>query len=184
MSACRLHLISGRSLGFTLGIHSSKLDASSCSVPRAAYCMFHKNQTQICRGKLAVFEYHCRLPAQLYSFKPASTLINVALTPPMYCLYDSGLLSCAARAQIEQQIFGHTATDNSYAKQLQEQAREHIPEIEEFTQEFLDDLLRISQTVLRGLALALGQPENFFTQVSLGPFTFTQCVVRYLAGVL
>ena len=37
--------------------------------------------------------------------------------------------------------------------------------MQEFTTEFLDDLLRIGQTILRGLALALGQEEDFFVKV-------------------
>ena len=69
------------------------------------------------------------------------------------------------RAQIEQIIFGHIAEDNKYAHQLEQQAKEFIPEVEEFTREFLDDLLRISRTVLQGLAIALGEEEDFFVKV-------------------
>ncbi|KAK9807304.1 hypothetical protein WJX73_010800 [Symbiochloris irregularis] len=68
------------------------------------------------------------------------------------------------RGIIEQQIFGHVAENNPYARQLEQQAKEFIPNIEEFTHDFLDDLLRISTVVLRGLALALGQPEDFFVK--------------------
>lgn len=75
----------------------------------------------------------------------------------------------ADRAVAEQIIFGHTAKENHYAQQLEQQAKEVISGIEEFTQAFLDDLLRISQVVLRGLAIALGQSEDFFAKVRLLP---------------
>ena len=72
----------------------------------------------------------------------------------------------ADRPKIEQMIFGHPAKDNPFANKLEQQAKAKVDGIEEFTRDFLDDLLRISQTILRGLAVALGQPENFFIEAS------------------
>lgn len=63
-------------------------------------------------------------------------------------------------------IFGHPADDNPFANKLEQQAKAKVDGIEEFTRDFLDDLLRISQTILRGLAIALGQPESFFIEAS------------------
>ena len=73
----------------------------------------------------------------------------------------------ADRPKIEQMIFGHPADDNPFANRLEQQAKAKVEGIEEFTRDFLDDLLRISQTILRGLAIALGQPESFFIEASL-----------------
>lgn len=92
------------------------------------------------------------------------------------CQHPSSLCSLADRAIIEQMIFGHTSKDKPYAKQLEQQAKDFIPDLEEFTQSFLDDLLRISQVVLRGLALALGQQEDFFVKV---PFLIEACCRCY-----
>lgn len=72
----------------------------------------------------------------------------------------------ADRPKIEQMIFGHPAKDNPFANKLEQQAKAKVDGIEEFTRGFLDDLLRISQTILQGLAIALGQPENFFIEAS------------------
>lgn len=72
----------------------------------------------------------------------------------------------ADKPKLEQMIFGHPAENNPYANKLEEQAKEVVPGIEDFTREFMDDLLQISRVILRGLALALGVPEDFFVAVS------------------
>lgn len=66
---------------------------------------------------------------------------------------------------IEQIIWGHEAALNPHANKLAALAKERFPGAEEFTKEFLDDLLRISQTILRGLAIAMDLEEDFFIKV-------------------
>ncbi|KAK9785771.1 hypothetical protein WJX73_004277 [Symbiochloris irregularis] len=77
---------------------------------------------------------------------------------------DQGVSRKTARAPKEQITFGHVAPDNQYAIALEAKAKKVVPEIEEFTRGFMDDCLRISQTILRGLAIALGQDEDFFVK--------------------
>lgn len=80
--------------------------------------------------------------------------------------------------------FGHPASGNPHACQLEQQTKKFIPEIQHFTRDIMDDLLRVAQVVLRGLALALGQPEDFFAKVWACTSEAVELTLSFLASTL